>query len=165
LNNTFVIYINNENNGICYVDTDISSDSNWDWETDNDEDIMCNEIEKITYGTDYESVIWRIYFTNNWQLIFKNYYVTFEWIISELDDEKKEIYNDISKLLNWIEDISIENTDLKSSLDRLRKNLNNYNERSVIILIIKTQIFDWWIMIDAKQKELLDSILSRLTNE
>jgi hypothetical protein len=28
LNNTFVIYINNENNGICYVDTDISSDSN-----------------------------------------------------------------------------------------------------------------------------------------
>jgi peptidoglycan hydrolase CwlO-like protein len=43
----------------------------------------------------------------------------------ELDEENKEIYNDITKLINGIEDLSIENTDLKKSLDKLRKNLNN----------------------------------------
>ena len=165
MNNTLTMYINNESWETCYVDTDIAIDSDWDWKTDNDTDIMCNKLAKIKYEPDYESAWWRVYFMNNWKLTFKNFYVTFEWIILELDEEKREIYNDITTLYYWIEDISIENTNLKNLLDRLRKNLNNRLEVSSVVISIKDQINNWWIKMDLRQKESLDTILSRLENE
>jgi regulator of replication initiation timing len=58
----------------------------------------------------------------------------------ELDEEKRELYRDISTLINGIEDLSIENTDLKRSLDRLRKNLNNRPEVTTIVITINEQI-------------------------
>jgi hypothetical protein len=60
LNYSILMYINNESWETCYVDTDISVDSNWDWKLDNDVDILCNKIAKIVYDSNYESVIWRI---------------------------------------------------------------------------------------------------------
>ena len=165
MNNTLLMYINDENEGECYVDTDTSTDSDLDWKTDNDKDIQCNKMAKIEYQPDYESAVWRVYFTNKGDLTFKNFYVTFEWIVLELDEEKKEIYNDITILINWIEDLSTENTDLKRSLDRLRKNLNNRSEVTSLVLSINDQIKEWWIEISAKQKETLDSVLDRLSNE
>jgi regulator of replication initiation timing len=58
----------------------------------------------------------------------------------ELDEEKRELYRDISTLINGIEDLTIENTDLKRSLDRLRKNLNNRPEVTTIVITINEQI-------------------------
>ncbi|MBR7037474.1 hypothetical protein IKI14_06665 [bacterium] len=58
----------------------------------------------------------------------------------ELDDEKKEIYNDITSLVNGIEDLSTENTDLKRTLDKLRKNLNNRSEVTSLVITINEQI-------------------------
>ena len=165
MKNTLIMYINNDSQEECYVDTDIARDSDWDGKTDNDMDVLCNKMVKIVYEPNYESSIWRLYFTNNWQLTFKNFYVTFEWSILELDEEKRELYRDISTLINGIEDITIENTDLKRSLDRLRKNLNNRPEVTTIVITINEQIENWWIKIDLKQKESLDSILNRLSNE
>ena len=165
MKNALVMYINNDSKEECYVDTDISRDSDWDGKTDNDMDVLCNKMVKIVYEPNYESSIWRLYFTNNWQLTFKNFYVTFEWSILELDEEKRELYRDISTLINGIEDLSIENTDLKRSLDRLRKNLNNRPEVTTLVITINEQIENWWIKIDLKQKESLDSILNRLSNE
>jgi len=165
MDNTLVMYVNNENGDPCYVDTDISTDSDRDGKTDNDMDIQCNKMAKIKYEPDYESAVWRVYFKNNWSLTFKNFYVTFEWIVMELDDEKKEIYNDITTLFNGIEDSCVENTDLKKSLDRLRKNLNNRWEVTALVITINDQINDWWIVMTQTQKDILDSILTRLSNE
>lgn len=64
MENILLMYINNESWETCYVDTDISVDSNWDWKLDNDADILCNKIAKIVYDSNYESAIWRIYFTS-----------------------------------------------------------------------------------------------------
>ena len=47
----------------------------------------------------------------------------------------KEIYDDITQLFNGIEDLSIENTNLKRSLDRLRKNLTNRSEVTSLVMI------------------------------
>ena len=164
MNNTLLIYINYENEWTCYVDTDISTDSNGDGEPNNDVDITCNNIAKIVYQPNYESAIWRIYFTENNQLMFKNFYVTFEWYILELDEEKLEIYKDITLLINWIEDTSIDNIDLKNYLDTLRKNLNSTNISSSLVATIQTLLDEWGIKISASQKERLDSILDRLSN-
>ena len=165
MKNTLIMYINNENWELCYVDTEIAIDSDWDWKSDNDKDIMCNKLAKIKYEPEYESAWWRVYFMENWKLTFKNFYVTFEWIILELDEEKREIYNDITALYFSIEDISTENINLKRLLDSLRKNLNNRPEVSSLVISIKDQINNWWIKIDLRQKESLDAILSRLDNE
>jgi len=165
MKNTLIMYINNENWGTCYVDTEIAIDSDWDWKTDNDMDIMCNKLAKIKYEPEYESAWWRVYFMENWKLTFKNFYVTFEWIILELDEEKREIYNDITALYFSIEDISTENINLKRLLDSLRKNLNNRPEVSSLVRSIYEHIDNWWIIIDIDQKELLDAILSHLKNE
>jgi hypothetical protein len=64
MENILLMYINNESWETCYVDTDISVDSNWDWKLDNDADILCNKIAKIVYDSNYESAIWGIYFTS-----------------------------------------------------------------------------------------------------
>ena len=165
MNNTLIMYINNETLETCYVDTDISVDSNWDWKLDNDMDNQCNNVVKIEYNSDYVSAIWKIYFMSGGKLLSKNFYVTIEWYVLELDDDQLEIYNDITTLVNEIEDLSVENTDLKKSLDRLRKNLNNRPEVTTLVVQINEQIDNWWIMIDIKEKELLDSILFRLSNE
>ena len=165
MKNTLLMYISNESDETCYVDTDIATDSNWDGKTDNDVDIQCNKMAKIKYEPDFESAVWRVYFTYDWSLTFKNFYVTFEWIVLELDEEKKDIYNDITILVNGIEDLSIENTDLKRSLDRLRKNLNNRSEVTTLVITINEQIERGWIQMSLNQKEILDSVLDRLSNE
>lgn len=164
MKNTLLMYINYENEWTCYVDTDISTDSDGDGETDNDMNITCNTIAKVVYEPDYESAIWRIYFTEDNQLMYKNFYVTFEWYILELDEEKLEIYNDITTLINWIEDISISNVDLKNYLDNLRKNLNSTNMSSSLVVAIQELLNDWWVKISADQKEILDSVIARLSN-
>jgi hypothetical protein len=169
MNNTLLMYINSENEWTCYVDTDIATDSDWDWNTDNDVDLPCNKIAKIQYEPDYENVIWRVYFTiedETWKetLTFKNFYVWFEWYILELDEESLEIYNDITVLIDGLDDSLSENTELKNYLNRLRRNLNNTSETSALVVDINDQIENNWIVLDWNQKEKLDSILSRLAN-
>ena len=151
------------------MNTDIATDSSWDGQTDNDVDLPCNKIAKIKYEPDYENAIWRIYFTikdDAWveTLTFKNFYVWFEWYVLELDEENLEIYNDITILIDGIDDSLSENAELKNYLNRLRRNLNNTSETSALVVDINDQIENKWISLDSNQKERLDSILSRLAN-
>ena len=164
MNNVVLMYINNDSWEDCYVDTDISIDTDWDSKPDNDMDVLCNKMAKIVYQPSYDTAIWRVYFKNNWQLTFKNFYVQFEGYILELDDEKLSIYKDITTLMNGIEDSTIENTNLKTSLNTLRTNLNDITVVTPTVVSIKEQIDDWGIKLSQKQKDLLDSILDRLSN-
>jgi hypothetical protein len=49
-------------------------------------------------------------------------------------------------------------------LDILRKNLNNITVVSPMVLLIRDQLENGWITMDANQKDLLDSVLDRLSN-
>ena len=132
-------------------------------------DLPCNKISKIQYEPDYENAIWRIYFTiqdDTWKekLTFKNFYVWFEGYVLELNEENLEIYNDITILIDGMDDSSSEKTNLKSCLNRLRRNLNNTSEVSALVIDINSQLENRWLELDSNQKERLDSILSRLAN-
>ena len=163
MKNTVLMYINNDTWEDCYVDMDTDQDSDWDGQKDNDMDVLCNKMAKIVYQPNYE-VIWRIYFKNNWQITFKNFYVQFEWYVLELDDEKLAIYRDITTLMNWIEDSSIENIHLKDSLNTLRNHLLDITVVTPTVIEINEQIEAWWIRLSQKQKDLLDSIIDRLSS-
>ena len=170
MKNTLLMYIVNETDGTCYVDTDISNDSDGDGNSDNDMDLLCNNMWKIAYEPNYDSTIWRVYFVHEGQLVFQNFSVTFEWYVLEYSDTDLELYNDITILVNGIEDVvdgvaSEWNAALKSSLDVLRKNLKNRNLVSSTVITIRTQLSEWGIAIDSKQRDLLNDILNRLSNE
>ncbi len=165
MKDTLIMYINNDSWEDCFVDIDISTDSDGNGKTDDDRDVQCNKIAKINYEPDYESTVWSVYFTHNGKLTFKNFYVTFEWIVLWLDDEKKEIYDDITILVNWIEDSYVGNTNLKRSLDRLRKSLNDKIEVASLINTINEEKGEKGVKVDEYQKELLESIILRLSDE
>lgn len=165
-NNTLLMYVNYEWEGTCYIDIDVSADSDGDGQTDNDIDQVCNAVAKLKYSPSYESAIWRVIFTSSdWKQVFQNFYVSFEWYILELTTEGRELYTNISTLIDWIDDRIWENAKLKSSLDVLRKNLNNRILVSSTVMTIKSIQAEWWISLDSKQKDLLSDILSALADE
>jgi hypothetical protein len=60
--------------------------------------------------------------------------------VLELSDDNLEIYNDITKLIDGMDDSSTENTELKKYLNKLRRNLNNVSEVSALVVDINEQI-------------------------
>ena len=164
MNNAVLFYLYNEGTGTCFIDTDISKDSNQDGKTDNDQDIPCNTLQLRTYDPQFESIIGRVYFESEGKLFFKNFSVSFEGYDLVLDQDNLLIYQDITTLINGIEDRSIGNTDLKTLLDVLRKNLLDKHQTSATLVALQTHIAESSIFIDAGQKELLDSIILRLSN-
>lgn len=169
MNNKVVMYINHENWSKCFIDKDISQDwDDHDGKTDNDIDYNCNSLISIEYSPTYETVIWRVYFTNEWKLTYKNFYVTFEWYNPlEVDEAFVQIYQDLTTLINWLSDDSVFNSDLKTSLDVLRKNLKDRHARSARVITIRQQLLEWgnWVSMTQSQKDLLEEILSSLDNE
>jgi hypothetical protein len=149
MDNSILFYLNYEYEGRCYIDTDISVDSNKDGKTDNDQDIPCNTLQMRTYTPQFESIIGRVYFEYNGKLVFKNFSVSFEGFNVVMDQNNLLIYQDITTLINGIEDRSIGNSDLKVALDVLRKNLLDKNQTSANVVALQNQIKDTSIYIDA----------------
>jgi hypothetical protein len=164
MNNSILFYLYNESEGTCFIDTDISKDSNQDGRTDNDQDIPCNTLQLWKYDPQFESIIGRVYFTKDGKLVFKNFSVDFEGFEVVMDQNNLLIYQDITTLIGGIEDKSIGNAELKVLLDVLRKNLLDKNQTTSNVIQIQDHIKESSIFIDAGQKELLESILSRLAN-
>ncbi|MDR2415698.1 MAG: hypothetical protein LBD75_03685 [Candidatus Peribacteria bacterium] len=164
MNNQVLFYLNYEYEGRCYLDTDTATDSNKDGQTDNDQDIPCNTLQMRTYTPQFESIIGRIYFDYNGKLVFKNFSVSFEGFEVVMDQNYLLIYQDITTLINGIEDKTVGNTDLKTLLDILRKNLLDRNQTSANLVALENHMRTASIAVDAGQKSLLDSIISRLSN-
>lgn len=81
-----------------------------------------------------------------------------------MDENNLLIYQDITTLINGIEDKTSGNADLKVLLDVLRKSLLDKNQTSANVVAIQTHIKESSILIDENQKYILESILSRLAN-
>jgi len=167
MNNTLLLYLSHENGSKCFIDQDIAVDSDWDWRPDNDNDIWCNNLAKITYEPSYESIIWRIYFTtSDGKQVYKNFYVSFEWYVLELDETQLSIYHDITTLINGLDENGRnDNVTLKSYLDVLRKNIQNKNMVSSTVIAIYELMENGVLEMDAAQNDLLHSVLDRLSND
>ncbi|GHW02403.1 hypothetical protein AGMMS50249_1890 [candidate division SR1 bacterium] len=164
MNNSVLFYLVYEGIGTCFVDTDISVDSDHDGKSDNDVDIPCNTLNLWTYNPQFDSIIGRIYFPQNDSLVFKNFSVSFEEYANDLMDENtEELYRDITRLYNGILDSSIGNADFRKLLDNLRKNLLDKAQTSANIVAIQTHLQESLISLDNEQIMLLDSIIARLS--
>jgi hypothetical protein len=117
-----------------------------------------------TYTPQFESIIGRMYFDYNDNLVFKNFSVSFEGFEVVMDQNYLLIYQDITTLINGVEERTVGNSDLKTLLDILRKNLLDRNQTSANLVALENHIKTASIAIDVGQKNLLDSIISRLSN-
>ena len=164
MENSVLYYLHYEGEGRCYIDIDTSIDSNRDGKIDNDQDIPCNVLSLREYDPQFESIMGRVYFDYQGKLVFKNFSVTFEGYDVVMDQINLLLYQDITTLMNGIADTSAGNADLKVLLDSLRKNLLDKNQTSATVIAIQTHLNEANIYIDQTQKDLLDSVLFRLSN-
>jgi hypothetical protein len=104
MDNSVLFYLNYEYDGRCYIDTDVSVDSDKDGKPDNDQDIPCNTLHLWKYNPQFESIIGRMYFDYNGRLVFKNFSVSFEGFDVVMDQNNLLIYQDITTLINGIEE-------------------------------------------------------------
>ena len=141
LNNEVLFYLkSDESIKSCFVDSDISFDSNHDGDPKNDRDFWCNRIHTQGYVPSFESVVWRVYFKtkdDDTQWKTKDFLVSFADFEKGLDETSRKHYLLVSELINGIDDSSsIANSDLRSLLIMLRNNLGDKNaQRGNIIQI------------------------------
>lgn len=93
-------------------------------------------------------------------------YVLSESGMLELDEEQLELYNDITTLINGLnQSRRNDNATLVSYLDTLRKNLQNKNKVFSTVISIYELMETWILEMDASQNNLLHSVLDRLSND
>ena len=151
----------------CFIDTDINDDSDGDMKKDNDRDINCNEEVIRDYaknGAPIGQTIGKLYFENNGKTVFKTFTVEFEDSELLLTDSQKAIYDDISTLINGIDENTITNYTFKYLLESLRKNLTDVNQTTANVVELQNFLNENPIYLDEKQNNLLQSIFTRLKN-
>lgn len=97
LDNSVLYYVLNEKNDWdCYVDLDITDDI--------ERDFSCNETYLKKYSPKYKNKTWRIYYTKNGSLVYKEFSVFFLDYSVKLSEEEQAAYDKISWLLQNVED-------------------------------------------------------------
>ena len=162
---SFYVYYNGAKKSDCFVDVDISADTNHDGNPKNDKDLKCNTLETWNYGSGvFEPIMGRLYFKYQGETTYKTFTVEFENDEIPLEGDMLDIYKDISTLINGIEEKNNGNAYLRIYLDQLRKNLLDRNATSSTVVEIQNLLNENVVLLDSNQDFLLNSILERLAN-
>lgn len=164
LDNSILFYIYYAGDKDCYVDNDVSLDTDGDWNVSNDKDFLCNEAKLVSYNPLYQAVVGRVFYQIDDKTLSRDFTVSFLDVWALMDDETKILYQDIMKLINWI-DISIsENQSLKNLLINLQRNLIDTINLQSDLVAVWDYVKNNEIKLTPTQSELLDSIISRLND-
>jgi PKD repeat protein len=161
LNNSVLFYIKKNFTWDCYIDSDISIDSDWDWNIEDDKDFMCEELKLVAYEPSTESLVSRIYYEYNWKKLNEDITVNFLDINMNLSWKDKKIYEDITSIISMVDkDKKTDFSYLKTLLLTLRSWLWNKEAWDRIqidstIIQINSFLED---NIDSISKELIDKI-------
>jgi hypothetical protein len=105
----------------CYVDLDISADSDGDGIKDQDRDMQCNELQFQKYEPRYDAVVARIYYQAGEKIMSQDFTVSFLDFELNLDAATRETYDKITALVNSIDTSHEVNVYLKSLLITLKE--------------------------------------------
>ena len=163
LDNSVLFYIYYDWDKDCYIDKDISLDSDNDGNPANEKDFLCNEAKLIEYNPLYQSIIWRIFY-QVWEskTLSKDFTVSFLDIWMQLDDETKILQQDLMKLINSLDISKDENKWLKSLLINLQQDLIDVANMKSDLVAAQTYVLENKVIFNQDQKTLYDSIVSRL---
>lgn len=133
LDNTVLFYVNYAGTGDCYIDKDITSDSNKDGTPDLDRDMACNQETMIKYTPQFDSSVARVYFAKDGKMMTKDITVQFLDFDNTLPESLKKTYNDLN---NIIDQVPTTAPFLKTLLLNLRNNISDpVASQSIIVQI------------------------------
>lgn len=136
LNNSVLYYVASSVSWDCYLDTDITQDSDNDWSPDQDKDLKCNEAKLQSYSPSAWSTIARIYYKDGWKTVTKDITITFIDYDMKLTAEQQQIYEELNNIIDKI----VPEGDLaffKTLLINLRNSLWDKTEQESTIIQIK----------------------------
>ena len=172
LNNEVLFYIkSDESISTCYIDSDITFDSNSDWDATNDKDFSCNRMSVQTYTPSYESAIGRVYYqwVDETKLRHKDFMVTFADYEKDLDSSTKDLYWLANELITTIDvNSSVTNETLRSLILTTRNDLANWdkNAQRGDLILLDQFITENKLKLDKlspTQKEKLDTFVNNLS--
>lgn len=163
LNNSILFYVPEIWDWDCYLNFDISHDSTWDWDPSSDKDLFCGNLSLHHYTPSADSTIARITYEKDWEKKTEDIEINFLDIDIELPEDKKEVYNELSMLLNQIDQDWEEKAYLRSLLINLRNSLQDWIATDSIVI----QIYDWiedneWLLPSSKESK-IEEILDKLS--
>lgn len=164
LNNTVNYYIKSNIDWLCYIDFDITYDSTWDWQPDNDKDLLCNQLWTKSYVPQATSTIARLYFEEEWEVIYKDININFLDFDINLSDEQLEIYKEITDIINILPTDTQDMSFLRTLLINLRNSIWDWIWVDWIVI----QVYDWfdfnvWL-ISYEIEERILIVLDKLTS-
>ncbi len=169
LNNSILFYIKYDNpRGSCYVDTDISVDSNGDGVKDNDNDFLCNQLFMQAYEPKYESVVWRIFYNKPDNTSFsKDFTVSFLDFEAQLDSGMTLVYKAVDDFINTLQDTSAtgDKANFRTLMIGLRDGLIDQNNTKSTIVSIKDYYETHDLQLTAEQKSMLEDIFLKLKDK
>lgn len=169
LNNSILFYVKYDDaKWTCYVDTDLAFDSNTDGVKDNDKDFLCNALYLKVYEPKYESVIWRVSYTNaDATSSFKDFTVSFLDFEANLDPEMTIVYKEINDFINNMQNVGTTGdfADFRVLLVWLRDGLIDQINTKSNIVSVKDFYEKRALQITGDQKILLEDIFTKLTDK
>ncbi|HCB51206.1 TPA: hypothetical protein DEP21_01295 [Patescibacteria group bacterium] len=158
----------NPNRGECYIDADVTEDSNGDNNPLNDSDFSCNELYMKTYEAKYDSVDGRLYYTNKQgKLLSKDFSVGFVDFEASLDAETKKVYDQLNVLLkdmNGPQWLTGTDKTFKDMIKSLKNNIADKATTMANVVSLKDFMSKNTINLTKDQETILTTVFLELSN-
>lgn len=165
LENKVLYYIVYNGQGDCYMDKDVTADSDGDKTPDNDRDIACNTLYEESYSPQFDQQPARIYYEEDQKLLSRDLTVKFVDAQIVLPDSMKVIYNQINKLIISLRSTGTGTDFIKTQLISLRNGLVDKTDTSSAVVTIRDYITTTKPDLTTGQKADLDLILNQLSDK
>ena|GEM_PF-2907514 len=170
LNNTVHFYPSFSKTGNCFIDLDLSEDSDKDGDPIFDRDILCNELGTKVFDTARSKLEGAIYYVNEEVLFEKKLEITFLDNIGgedvEVPEELRDVADRIDELIGEIESGEVEDdTYYGLLLDNLRRSLVDDDDVDSIVLQLHEYVATSRMQLPDDHRDKLDVLLLSLTDE
>lgn len=167
LNNAVLYYIKYDDYqwDECFVDADITVDSDLDGNDDNDRDFHCNELHFQKYEPRYQSIIWRIYYQVDTSVISKDFSVSFLDFELNIDPKLELVYKKLDQIINSIDTDIETNNNLRTFLLQLRDGLIDKIDTSANLVTMQNYITNNEVNLTEEEEEILEFVIDKLSNE
>lgn len=149
----------------CYIDVDITVDSDGDGVADQDRDFSCNQLHLQKYTPKHDSVTWRIYYQVWEKMLSQNFTVSFLDFEVDLDAETQQLYDNISDIIATLDMNNDANVYLQSLLVTLKNGLLDKIDTKATVVAIKEYLGSHDVSLTTEATTNLTGVLAGLSDD
>ncbi len=149
----------------CYIDTDITVDSDGDGIADQDKDFKCNELHLQSYTPQYDSVVGRIYYQVGDKMLSQDFTVSFLDFEVDLDADMKKTYDTLQSIIVSLDTSVKDNVYLKTLLIGLKDGLLDKVDSNSALVTIQDYMANHDPVLTEDEQSKLDSVMTALADD